>query len=159
AEHRRQLRQKGIEPLDERSHVLETFSPERAELENQQSGLLPVRQKRADEHLFEDVRVEEALILASGDRSGSRLRRKHFAGCLLRHLERELEPLGHVREELRPEVHRRELIEGEIAADRRESLRVLAQALLLEDALGELPAREISFARVDLSEPPFVLPR
>src|ERR1700691_1094809 len=86
------------------------------------------------------------------------MRRERFAGDLFRHFEGELEALGHQLEQLSPEFRRRKLIEGEIAADGKKGLRVLSQAGGLEEPPRKPAARKIVAARVDLPDPPFILP-
>ena len=86
------------------------------------------------------------------------MRREHLAGDLFRHFEGEPEAFGHQLEQPGPEFRRRKLIEGEIPADSAKGLRVLSQAGGLEEPPRKPAARKIVAARVDLSDPSFILP-
>ena len=117
-----------------------------------------MRQQRAHEHLLENVRVQERFVLAPRLRAVARVNRKHFARDLFRHFEGEAEVLRSLSEELVPEFRGGELVKSEIAADRRENLAVLAQALGFESLFGETSARQVAVPAVDLSQPALVLP-
>src|ERR1019366_1198186 len=158
AEFGRQLRQERVQAIHKLDHIVKAAPSEGAELEDQQRRLPPVRQERAHEHLLENVRVQESLILAARLRAVPRVRGEHLAGNLFRHFEGEAEVVRSLAEQLAPEFRGGELIEGEIAADRGEDLAVFAQALGLEELLGEAPARQVAFAPVDLPQPALVLP-
>src|ERR1035437_3874312 len=117
-----------------------------------------VRHERAQEHLLKNARVQERFILPARLRAVPRVRREHLAGNLLRHFEGEAEVLRRLPEKPAPEFLRGELVEGKIAADRREDLAVFPQALGLEELPGEAAARQVAFAAVDLPQPALVLP-
>ena len=114
---RGQLREEGIEAVEEFPRTGEGAPAEGAEFEDEERGLFLVREEGADEHLPEHVRVEEGFILAAGLRAVARVDGVDLAGDLLRDFEGEAEVRGHVREEAAPEFLRGELVEGEIAAD------------------------------------------
>src|SRR5579862_6497123 len=86
------------------------------------------------------------------------MRRIHLASDLFRHFKSELKALRREREQARPELRRRELVEGEIAADRRKGLGVLAQAGGFENLARKTAAREVIGARIHLPDPAFVFP-
>jgi hypothetical protein len=153
-----QLGQERIQAINKLADIVEAARTEGAELEDQQRRLPTVRQQGADEHLLENARVQKRGVLAARLRPVPRVRGEHFAGNLFRHFEGESEVLRGVAEQLAPEFRSGELVEGEIAADGGEYLAVFAQALGLEEPLGEASAREVAFAAIDLPEPAFVLP-
>src|ERR1035437_5532664 len=101
-----------------------------------------VRHERAQEHLLKNARVQESFILPACLRAVPRVRREHLTGNLFRHFEGEAEVLRRLPEKPAPEFLRGELVEGEIAADRREDLAVFPQALGLEELPGEAAARQ-----------------
>ena len=84
--------------------------------------------------------------------------RKHFAGNLFRHFEGELEMGGRLAEQLPPEFRSGELVECEVAAHGGEGFGVLVQALALKEPGREVPARQITLARVNLPQPALILP-
>src|SRR5258706_3532817 len=86
------------------------------------------------------------------------MRRKHFAGNLLRNFERKLEPVGDLEEQASPELFRRELIESEIAAHGAKRGGVLFEAAAVKGLFRKPSSREITRPAVDLPQPTFVFP-
>src|SRR5262249_1786240 len=151
-------RQRGQEWIEQLEELAQLQAPERAELEDQGRDPVLVALERLQERLAQQVEIEKRRILESCLRSVARLDGKPAAGDLLGDLEREPERGGRLGEELLPEVLGRELVEGEIAADGRESGRVLLQALGFESFFRETAVMQIVPPRIDLAEPAFVLP-
>src|SRR5690242_6348543 len=87
------------------------------------------------------------------------MRREDLARDLLRDLERKPEPRRRFPEQAAPEVVGRELVEGEVAADRRERFGVLAETVRFELLFREPATGKVPLARVDLAEPALVFPR
>src|SRR5439155_1814798 len=73
SELRPQRRQKRIEALNELPHALKAAPRERAELEDEQRRLAPMREQRTHEHLLKHLRIQDRFILASGLGSVARM--------------------------------------------------------------------------------------
>src|SRR5258708_4888099 len=132
--------------------------PQGAELEDQDAGLLPVWLQSANERLLEERRIEERRILQTRERPVARVHRPQGNRDLLRDLETPAERFRCLAEQPGPERIRWKLIEREVAADRREHGRILAETGLLEQLFGKTPARAIQGSRIDLPQPAFGFP-
>ena len=107
---------------------------------------------------MEEGGVEERGVKETAVCAVARVRREHFRRNLFGDLEGELERLGGRGEQAPPIDIGGELVEGEIAADHRKGLGVLAETLVLKESLGKGPAPEVQLAGVDLAQPAFILP-
>src|SRR5581483_5878266 len=158
AEIRREGRKKRIQAVEKLPEILKAAFSESTELENHQRCLRPMPPQRPQEHLLQHLRIQKLRVRFARLRTVTRVFGKDAARDLLRRLERKPEAVGHLRKQLFPELFCWELVKSEVTAHGGKGFGVLAQAGSLEQLLRKAAPHRIARPRINLVEPPGILP-
>src|SRR5208283_3982678 len=136
----------------------EDRSRESPKLKDQDSDPVAVWLKQVEKLRLQQGCIEEVGVHRARPAAIAWMARKGPDCNLLRHFEGEAQSPRSRRKELAPKAGARELVEGEIAADHRERLRIFCQALALKTLLRETTSNRVALGCVDLPQPSIVLP-
>ena len=131
---------------------------EGSEFEDQNRDLLLIRTQQIEKRTLQQRRIQKPGIIRPRARAVTRMRGEALHRDLFGNLERVAQGFRRGAEQALPICRRGELVKREIPANDRKCFGVFAQALRRETLRREPPARQVPVARVNLSQPAFVLP-
>ena len=149
----RQLGEEAVEISDEVPTVLVVGGVEPAELEHQQTDVVPERLTRFQERVNEQFGVEEVLVWLSRLHSETGQVGEPFQRDVVGHFEGEEEIARHLFDQSAQVFGGRKLVIGGIYADRFEDLRVFGEAVPFKPGLGKLPSVAVALFVVNLPTP------